>query len=116
MLNVQETVKREPEANAAGGIVKDYKFGFHEQEKHTFRTGKGLTREVVAAISEHKKEPAWMRDFRLRALEIFWKKPTPTWCGDLSHIDYDNITYYLDPTDKQYTTWEMVPEEIKRPY
>jgi Fe-S cluster assembly protein SufB len=102
--------------NDASVIAGEYKFGFHEQEKHAFRTKKGLTREVVAAISEHKGEPAWMRDFRLRALEIFWKKPTPNWCGDLSKIDYDNITYYLAPTDKQYTTWDMVPEEIKRTY
>lgn len=114
-----EKILREPaatEINPAGEIVKEYKFGFHEQEKHTFRTQKGLTREVVAAISEHKKEPAWMRDFRLRSLEIFFKKATPTWCGDLSHIDYGNITYYLAPTDKKYDTWDMVPEEIKRTY
>ena len=76
-----EKILREPAAadvKDAAGIVKAYKFGFHEEEKHAFRTKKGLTRETVAAISEHKKEPAWMRDFRLRALEIFFKKPTPT--------------------------------------
>ncbi|MBI3831405.1 MAG: Fe-S cluster assembly protein SufB [Planctomycetes bacterium] len=118
-MRTDDKILREPaaaEVNQAGEIVKEYKFGFHEEEKHSFRTQKGLTRETVASISEHKKEPAWMRDFRLRALEIFFKKPTPTWCGDLSHIDYDNITYYLAPTDKQYTTWDMVPEEIKRTY
>jgi Fe-S cluster assembly protein SufB len=112
-------IRREPaatEANPAGEIVKEYKFGFHEEEKHSFRTKKGLTRETVAEISEQKNEPAWMRDFRLRALEIFWKKPTPTWCGDLSGIDYDNITYYLKPTEQSYDTWDMVPEEIKRTY
>lgn len=112
-------IRREPaatEANPAGEIVKEYKFGFHETEKHSFRTKKGLTRETVTEISEQKNEPTWMRDFRLRALEIFWKKPTPTWCGDLSGIDYDNITYYLKPTEKSYDTWDMVPEEIKRTY
>jgi Fe-S cluster assembly protein SufB len=112
-------IRREPaatEVNPAGEIVKEYKFGFHEPEKHAFRTKKGLTRETVVEISEQKNEPTWMRDFRLRALEIFWKKPTPTWCGDLSGIDYDNITYYLKPTDQKYDTWDMVPEEIKRTY
>ena len=88
-------IKREPaatEVNPAGEIVKEYKFGFHEQEKHTFRTKKGLTRETVEEISAQKNEPKWMRDFRLRALEIYQKKPMPNWGGDLSGIDFDNIT------------------------
>jgi len=112
-------IKRSPEAaevNPAAEIVKDYKYGFHEPEKHAFRTKKGLTRETVIEISEQKNEPQWMRDFRLRALDVFHKKPNPTWCGDISGIDYDNITYYLKPTDQKYTTWDMVPEEIKRTY
>ncbi len=112
-------IKREPaatEINPAGEIVKDYKFGFHETEKHSFRTKKGLTSETVEEISEQKNEPKWMRDFRLRALDIFWKKPTPMWCGDLSGIDYNNITYYLKPTEESYSSWDMVPDEIKRTY
>jgi Fe-S cluster assembly protein SufB len=116
-------IKRDPaatepvaEINPASDIVKDYKFGFHETEKHAFRTKKGLTRETVEDISAQKNEPKWMLDFRLRALEVFWKKPTPNWCGDLSGIDYDNITYYLKPTDKSYDTWDMVPDEIKNTY
>jgi len=116
-------IKREPsptesvaDVNPASDIVQDYKFGFHETEKHTFRTKKGLSRQVVEEISAQKNEPKWMLDFRLRALEIFYKKPNPTWCGDLSGIDYDNITYYLKPTEKSYDTWDMVPEEIKRTY
>ncbi|HYF49649.1 MAG TPA: Fe-S cluster assembly protein SufB, partial [Planctomycetota bacterium] len=114
-------IRREPSAtestvNPAAEIVSDYKFGFHEKEKHAFRTDKGLTRKTVEDISAHKNEPKWMLDFRLRALDIFFKKPTPTWCGDLSGIDYDNITYYLKPTDEKFSNWDMVPEDIKRTY
>lgn len=116
---MSEMIKREPaatEVNPASEIVKDYKFGFHETEKHSFRTKVGLTRETVVEISEQKNEPTWMRDFRLRALEIFWKKPMPNWGGDLSGINFDNITYYLKPTDQKFDTWDMVPDEIKRTY
>jgi Fe-S cluster assembly protein SufB len=105
-----------PEVNAAGEIVKEYKFGFHETESHTFRTKKGLTRETVEEISAQKNEPQWMLNFRLRALDIFFKKPTPTWCGDLSGIDYDDLTYYLKPTDEKYSNWDMGPDDIKRTY
>ena len=68
------------------GIKDDYKYGFHDsEENYSFKSGKGLTREIVCQISEMKNEPQWMRDFRLKALEVFRQKPTPTWGGDLSH-------------------------------
>ncbi|HEY3318861.1 MAG TPA: Fe-S cluster assembly protein SufB [Planctomycetota bacterium] len=114
-------IKQEPapataEANPASEIVKEYKFGFHETEKHSFRTKVGLSRETVTEISEQKNEPAWMRDFRLRSLDIYQKKPMPNWGGDLSDIDFENITYYLKPSQQSYDNWDMVPEEIKRTY
>jgi Fe-S cluster assembly protein SufB len=116
-----EKRERDPDSPAAAvedasEIVKEYRFGFHEPEKHTFRTAIGLTRKVVEEISEKKGEPRWMRDFRLRALELFRQKPMPLWGGDLSAINFDALTYYLRPTDRNYASWEMVPEEIKRTY
>jgi Fe-S cluster assembly protein SufB len=98
------------------GLPQAYQYGFHETEKHTFRTKVGLSREVVEEISAQKNEPQWMRDFRLRALDIFLQKPMPSWGGDLSKIDFAGITYYLKPSEKQYDTWDMVPEEIKHTY
>ncbi|MFQ3534486.1 MAG: Fe-S cluster assembly protein SufB [Aggregatilineales bacterium] len=91
----------------------DEKYGFHVPERYVFKAQKGLSREVVAAISEMKGEPQWMRDFRLRSLEIFYRKPMPTWGGDLSGIDFDDIHYYVRPTDRQQRSWDEVPEEIK---
>jgi Fe-S cluster assembly protein SufB len=102
--------------NPAADISTEYKFGFHEEEKHTFRTKIGLSAEVVEEISAQKNEPAWMRDLRLRGLNLFQKKPMPNWGADLSGIQFDSLTYYLKPTDQQYNTWDMVPEEIKRTY
>ena len=106
----------EDSASIAAEIGTEYKYGFHEEEKHTFRTKVGLSRETVEEISAQKNEPTWMRDFRLRALETFLKKPMPHWGGDLSHINFETITYYLRPTDAKYSNWDMVPEEIKHTY
>jgi Fe-S cluster assembly protein SufB len=119
MFDRKSSILRSPEpalANEASGIVQDYKFGFHEPENHAFRTKKGLSREVVEQISEQKNEPKWMRDFRLKSLDIYLKKPMPNFGGDLSGIDFDNITYYLKPTGQDFNNWDMVPEEIKRTY
>ena len=45
------------------GIKDDYKYGFHDsEENYSFKSGKGLTREIVCQISEMKNEPLWMRD------------------------------------------------------
>jgi Fe-S cluster assembly protein SufB len=90
------------------------KYGFNVPEtNYTFKGRKGLDRDVVAQISEMKGEPQWMRDFRLQALEIFEKKPMPTWGGDLSHIDFQNIFYYVKASNSNETSWDEVPEDIK---
>ena len=71
-------------------LIEDYRHGFHDEEKYVFKSDKGLTREIVERISSMKDEPAWMREFRLKAYEIFLSKPMPTW-GDtarLSEIDF----------------------------
>jgi Fe-S cluster assembly protein SufB len=91
----------------------DYRYGFHDVEDYKFKSGKGLTREMVAQISEMKNEPAWMRDFRLKAFEVFIRKPMPKWGADLSEIDFDNIHYYVKPSEKTEKDWDDVPAYIK---
>jgi Fe-S cluster assembly protein SufB len=93
--------------------LDNYKYGFHVPENYVFKAKRGLSRDVVAEISEMKGEPQWMRDFRLRALEMFLRKPMPTWGGDLSGINFDEIYYYIKPTQTQGKTWDEVPAEIK---
>ena len=82
-------------------------------EDYFFKSGRGLSRELVAAISEHKNEPQWMRDYRLKSLEYFLARPLPDWGGDVSEIDFDNIFYYIRPTEKQAKSWEDLPPDIK---
>jgi len=92
---------------------ESYVGGFHVAENYAFKSGRGLNREIVEKISEMKGEPRWMRDFRIKSLEHFVKRPMPTWGADLSGIDFDNIYYYIKPVQEQGKTWEEVPSEIK---
>jgi Fe-S cluster assembly protein SufB len=100
------------------GIGSDYKFGFADPENYVFKAKKGLNREIVAEISWMKKEPTWMRDYRLHALEVFLAKPMPTWANTelLESIHFDNIFYFLRATDKVEGDWKDVPEDIKNTF
>src|SRR5450759_4662680 len=99
-------------------VGADYKekYGFFVPEDYIFKAKRGLNPEIVKEISWMKKEPEWMLKFRLRSLEIFRKKPMPTWGADLSVIDFENIFYYLRASDKQSTSWEDLPPDIKATY
>jgi Fe-S cluster assembly protein SufB len=97
------------------GIGEIKKYGFHTEEKYVFKSRKGLDADIVREISAMKGEPAWMLDFRLKSLEIFQSKPTPTWGGNIA-IDFQDIYYYLKPSEGQGHTWEEVPKEIKETF
>ena len=88
------------------------KYDFRTDAKAVFKAEKGLSPRIVSQISEMKGEPAWMRDFRLKSLEIFESKPMPNWGGRID-LDFQDIYYYLKPTDHQGKTWDDVPQEIK---
>ncbi|MFH1591055.1 MAG: Fe-S cluster assembly protein SufB [archaeon] len=94
--------------------VKDYsKYGFSKPDQSVFSTGTGINADVVTQISRMKEEPGWMLDIRLKALALFESKPMPSWGVDLSAIEFDKITYYTRPLDKQAASWEELPDNIK---
>ena len=101
-------------------LGNEYRYGFHDDVNPLFKSRKGLDRDVVAQISEMKGEPTWMRDFRLRALEVFKKKPLPVdsaWGGpELAELDFDDIYYYVRPTDRSTRDWDQVPDTIKKTF
>ena len=74
-----------------------------------FQARKGLDAEIVSQISDMKNEPDWMREFRLKSLEIFNSKPMPRWGGKIG-INFQDIYYYLKPADHQGRTWDDVPD------
>jgi len=104
----------EPKLDLREGYTE--KYGFHDEDGFVFKSRRGLDREIVAQISDMKGEPAWMRDYRLKALEIFEKKPMPSWGPDLSAIDFQNIFYYVKPTSEEAKSWEDVPADMKRTF
>jgi Fe-S cluster assembly protein SufB len=93
--------------------MSEYQYGFRDEHKSIFQTGKGLTEEIVREISRMKEEPEWMLDFRLKSLKQFFKMENPDWGGDLTDLDFNDIQYYVKPSEKQGKTWEEVPSEIK---
>jgi Fe-S cluster assembly protein SufB len=78
-----------------------------------YRAEKGLNRKIVTDISERKNEPGWMTDFRLKALDVFEKKPMPSWGADLSDLDHHDIHYYVQSVQGKHSSWENVPDDIK---
>ncbi len=92
------------------------KFGFNMPEDPLGKNKKGISEDVVRAISKNKGEPQWMLDFRLKAYEAFVSRPTPTWGADLSGIDYDNIYYYIKPSEVEKRTWDEVPQDVKNTF
>ncbi|MDD2518431.1 MAG: Fe-S cluster assembly protein SufB [Bacilli bacterium] len=94
----------------------DYKYGFNDGEVGILKLEKGLTEEIVRKISLLKQEPEWLLEYRLKAYHQFLEIPNPKWGLDLSHIDLDDIYYYLKPSKGVESTWDKVPETIKNTF
>jgi Fe-S cluster assembly protein SufB len=110
---ITEAIRAESDAVQAIGSDYEIKYGFHVPEDYFFKSGRGLSHELVDAISSHKDEPDWMRKSRHRSLDYFNARPLPTWGGNVAEIDFDNIYYYIRPTEKQANSWEELPADIK---
>jgi Fe-S cluster assembly protein SufB len=95
-----------------------YQLGWADEEDYVFKPQKGLNEDIIRSMSEMKNEPDWMLDFRLKAYKRFLRKPMPTWGGGdmLQSIDFEDIYYYIKPTEGQAKDWDMVPDSIKETY
>ncbi|MHB1212966.1 MAG: Fe-S cluster assembly protein SufB, partial [Candidatus Nanopelagicales bacterium] len=93
-----------------------YEYGWRDADAAGETARRGINEDVVRDISAKKDEPAWMLDMRLKGLRLFQRKPMPTWGSDLSGIDFDNIKYFVRSTEKQATSWEDLPEDIRNTY
>ena len=96
--------------------IGHYNYGWHDSDAAGASARRGLSEEVVRDISRLKDEPEWMLERRLRGLSLFDRKPMPKWGADLSGIDFDNIKYFVRSTERQATTWEELPDDIKNTY
>ncbi len=103
---------------ATENLDMDYsKYDFKDStEMYVHLSKKGLSKDTVREISKLKDEPEWMLDFRLRAYDVFMKKPMPQWGGDLNKIDFQNIFYYAKASEKTEKNWDDVPENVKNTF
>src|SRR4051812_10211732 len=93
-----------------------YKLGWSDAEEYVFKPRRGLNEDTIREMSWMKGEPDWMRDFRLKSYAAFKKRPMPNWGGDMSEIYFDDIFYYIKPTDHQVDAWDELPESVKNTY
>ncbi len=103
------------QANTGIDLSK-YQLGWSDDEDYVFKPTKGLNEDLVREISWMKGEPNWMRDFRVKSLKQFEKRPMPHWGGDMSEIYFDDIYYYIKPSEAVVDEWDDVPESIKDTY
>ena len=94
----------------------DYNYGWHDTDFAGEAAKKGIDENVVRAISADKHEPEWMLEKRLEGYRDFINRPMPQWGVDLKDFDADDFKYYVKPIDKQATTWEELPDEIRSTY
>jgi Fe-S cluster assembly protein SufB len=106
------TTTSHPELDGLGR----YEYGWHDRDVAGSTARRGINEDVVREISALKNEPQWMLDLRLKGLRLFEKKPMPTWGSNLSGIDFDNIKYFVRSTEKQATSWDELPDDIKATY
>src|SRR5665811_565546 len=78
--------------------LSKYQLGWSDKEDYVYKPKKGLSTDIVKDISWMKGEPDWMRQYRLKSLDHFDKRPMPNWGGDMSEIFFDDIFYYIKPT------------------
>lgn len=74
-----------------------------------------LNKETIKEISAIKKEPKWMTDFRIMALNKFFELGNPIFGPELK-IDFSEITYYKKVTDKIESNWDKVPTDVKETF
>ena len=120
MTDELETRELLPQDELAADLgIESYqqKYGFHDSDAaYAVKFEKGLNHDVVERISQLKREPQWMREIRHKSLDYFEARPLPTWGGDLSGIDFQNIHYYLSATDRNARSWEDVPDYIRNTF
>ena len=104
---------------AVSGVdLGKYQLGWHDStDDYVYTPTKGLNEAIVRDISAHKDEPAWMTKFRLDALKRFERKPMLEWFAkNMPDIDFDDIYYYLKPTEGQVSEWGELPAEMQTTY
>ena len=100
-------------------VIEEMDRGIYDvknEDNFSFKSDKGLTKEIIETISEEKNEAKWMKDFRLKSLEIYNKLKLPSWGPSLDSLEMDNIVTYVRPKSNLVGSWNEVPEDIKKTF
>ena len=84
-----------------------------DESKDFYRMKEGLTRDIVEQISDEKNDPQWMREFRLKCLDLYNKMEVPNWGPSIEGLDMDRISSYVRSKSDMKRDWKDVPDEIK---
>ncbi len=116
-LTLRDAAEKKEYCMAVELDLGKYELGWADQEDYVFKPKKGLSEEVVREMSAMKREPEWMLKFRLKALDKFFAKPMAPWFAvNMPDLDFDNIYYYIKPTESQVDSWDDLPAAIKSTY
>ena len=96
--------------------LSKYQLGWSDDVDYVYKPKKGLDEQLVRDMVGMKGEPDWMLKNRLKSLKAFQKRPMPNWGGDMSEIYFDDIYYYIKPTESQVDSWDDLPDAIKNTY
>ena len=88
-------------------------YDFRNEDADSYRLEEGLTKEIVLKISQEKNDPDWMRELRLKSLELYNKMEMPDWGPALDGLDMDHIVTYVRKNAKLADNWDEVPDEVK---
>ena len=91
-------------------------YDIKDVENDAYRINEGLTADIVRKISEEKNDPAWMTEFRLKALDIYNELQVPDWGPSIEGLDMNHIATYVRPNTKMQGDWKDVPEDIKETF
>lgn len=91
-------------------------YDIKNKDEYDFKIKKGLTSEIIEEISKQKNDPEWMKEFRLKALEVYNKLELPTWGPDISELNMDEIATYVRPKTTLNNSWDDVPDDIKNTF
>ena len=87
-----------------------------DDDKDSFKLEQGLTEDIILQLSEEKKDPEWMRDFRLKCLKMYNEMTFPQWGPGIEGLDMNRIYTYVRPNARMTNSWDDVPEDIKNTF
>ena len=91
-----------------------YDFRYEEDENDML--DRGITPAIINEIADEKHDPDWMRAFRLRSLELYYRQNMPVWGPSIEGLDMDRIVTYIRPKTRMRNDWQDVPDDIKNTF